>query len=264
MLQRLVLAVVVLVVAGPAPAASSAGERCRVAKLVATAVHAAGVVRCRARAIARGSTVSDACLGAADARLARAFARAEEKAPCPPVLDDARAQSIVFVTALLASAQPTPQPTATPGPSPTPASTGCGNGVVESGEQCDGQPFCAPTCSLASPTVCCGPAGFCIEGPFPGLADTCGGQGIPYVLGALCEPSTPPCDPVQGCEGTCRPESTFPPASVCCEMSSGCGQQTIDDSIELWTYVVQQCLLAGGSSVVVGTCAPSGDCAPGS
>jgi len=261
--HRLAL-VLLLLVAAPASAAPPIGERCRAAKLHATGAHALALLRCHASAIGKAAPVKAACLAAADAKLARAFSRAESKADCPPALAAAQAQSQAFVAALIASAQPTPVPTATPAPTATPSSTGCGNGVVEGTEQCDGQPYCAGDCSLRSPTVCCGPVGACIQGPFPDLADMCGGMGIPYSIGAVCEPTDPQCDPTAGCAGLCRPEATFSPTAVCCEMSPGCAQQTVDDTIELWAYFFQQCLLASGTGVRVGTCGPAGDCVPGS
>jgi len=241
---------------------ADAGERCRMLKLSATGTHARELVRCHVRAIGLGMTVVPACLASADAKLARTFARAEKVVGCPPALAAAQAESEQFVATLLSRAEPTPVPTPSPTPSPSPQFTGCGNGVVETGEQCDGQSYCGASCSFALPTVCCGPVGFCIEGPFPTLADQCFLQGVPVTLGAVCAPSEPGCSPTGGCEGSCTPEATFPTRGVCCELANGCTEALIDDTVDLWQFVVQGCLQSGGTARL-GTCGGGGDCIPG-
>lgn len=125
--------------AGPGP-----GERCRMLKLSATGARARELLRCHVRAIGFAMQAVPACLAAADAKLARAFARAERQALCRRALAVAQAGSIGFVASLLASAEPTPVPTPSPTPSPSPMFTGCGNGVVEPGEPCDGQTSAPP------------------------------------------------------------------------------------------------------------------------
>lgn len=261
----LTLAVVILPgkLAPESFAAPDAGERCRMIKLSAAGAHAREVLRCHVRAIGFAMATVPSCLAAADAKFARTFARAEAKTSCPPSLAAAQATSAQFVADLLASAAPTPVPTHSPTPGPSPMFTGCGNGLVETGEQCDGQAYCGPSCSFGLPTVCCGPVGFCVDGPFPVTADQCFLAGLPYVLGAVCEPSTPDCQERAACEGSCAPEVTFPATSVCCELTAGCADDTIDDTIELWQFVFQGCIQAGGTVSGLGSCGAGGSCIPG-
>jgi hypothetical protein len=264
-LRSLLRTLVVVAAGGLATAAVAgvdAGERCRMLKLSATSTHARELVRCHVRAIGFAMTVVPSCLATADAKLARTFARAEKRAGCPPTIAEAQDESARFVAALLARAAPTPVPTPSPTPSPSPQFTGCGNAVVEAGEQCDGQSFCTSSCGFRLPTVCCGPAGFCIEGEFPTLADQCFLQGAPYTLGAVCAPSTPGCSPSGGCEGSCLPEATFAATGVCCELSAGCAADTITSTVELWQFVFQGCIQAGGTARL-GTCGDAGNCVPG-
>ena len=259
--MTLVLLALALAVSASASAAPP-GERCRTAKLSAIGVYSLGTLRCAARVVGAVAPAALACSAVAEQKLVRAFARAEQETSCPPTLASARAATAAFVASVLASAEPTPTPTTAPTPAPSPAASGCGNHVVEAGEQCDGQAFCTAECRFAAPTVCCGPTGFCLGGDFPTLADICYLQGVPYTLGAVCEPAAPACAPTAGCEGSCRPAATFAPTSICCELASGCTAQTIGDTVELWQFSFQGCLQAGGTAAL-GTCAASGNCLPG-
>ena len=267
MRARKPLAVAVLIVsvlqhAAGADARPDGATRCRMLKLSAIAAHAHAHVRCHARAIGFGMSVVPSCLASADAKLARAFARADDAGECPPDLAVAGAASESFVAQALALTRPTPSPTPTPAPTPSPAFTGCGNGVVESGEQCDGQVFCQPTCRFVLPAVCCGQSGFCIDGEFPFLAENCFAHGVPYVLGALCATTDDACETGNLCPGSCTPEATFPATSVCCDAPSGCIEAVADDTVDLWQFFAQSCLQVSGT-VGLGTCAPAGACAPG-
>jgi hypothetical protein len=261
-LLALALVVVVVLLAAGAQGKPDAGERCRMLKLGATGAYVRDLLRCHVRGLGFGLPPVPSCLAAADAKLVRTFARAEKLATCGPSLSGAQGSASSLVATLVASAAPTPVPTPAPTPTPSPMFTGCGNGVVESGEQCDGQQFCAPGCSFAPPTVCCGPVGFCLEGEFPATADQCFLAGVPYVLGAVCTPDDPGCSPTSGCAGTCTPEATFAPTSVCCELAAGCADETVGDTVALWEFVFQGCLQSSGTAVV-GTCAAGGDCQPG-
>lgn len=150
-------------------------------------MHALAHLRCHGRALAQGSPVQLSCLAVADNRLAKAFARAERRAACPPALESAQAQSEAFVAALVASAEPTPAPTAspTPTPVPTPSPTpGCGNGIVDPGEQCDGQSFCGPSCVVPFPTVCCGH----VTDKFTWIRDFFAVEGAPLLFDASYAP----------------------------------------------------------------------------
>jgi hypothetical protein len=258
------VAVLVVATLPHAHAAPDAGTRCRTTKIAATGAHAQETLRCHTRAIGRGVQVAPSCLAAADAKLARGFTRAEKKTVCPPSLAAAQAESAAFVVALLAAAAPTPVVTPSPTPTPTPHSTGCGNGIVEGAERCDGQPFCNASCQLRSPTVCCGQSGACIEGEFPVMADQCFLSGIAYTLGSVCQLADPECDGSGApCAGSCVPEATFAPLELCCEMAAGCAEQSVSSTVEVYQFTFQGCLLGVGSEVVVGTCGPSGNCVRG-
>ena len=257
-----ILIVSILRFAGPAAARPDGPSRCRMLKLGAIATHAHAQLRCHLRALGFGMSVVPACLASADAKLARSIAHADQVGGCPPDRATAQDASAAFVARALALVQPPPSPTPTPMPTPSPAFTGCGNDVVEPGEQCDGQAFCTTACQFSLPTVCCGQSGFCIEGEFPFLAETCFANEVPYVLGAVCAPDDLSCTPESGCTGSCEPETTFPATHLCCAAPSGCTEAVVADTVELWQFFLQGCLQASGS-FVVGTCAQGDTCTPG-
>jgi hypothetical protein len=111
-------------------------------------------------------------------------------------------------------------------------SASCGNGQVESGEACDGEPCCTTTCTFAVPgTECRKVAGTC------DVAESCDGQSAQcppdafVVGGTVCHPASCPdpgacCDAPETCTGTgpaCpADQGPAPPTQVCRPAASGC------------------------------------------
>jgi hypothetical protein len=247
----------------PAPAAASprsAAERCRIAKLDAIAMATAGALRCWSQSVRRGGSSADpACLAAADAKLARAFARADKKGACPPAIADAAQSIATFVAAQAASTAP-PAATATPAPTATPSgSPGCGNGVVDAGEHCDGGTYCTPTCGFAFPSLCCEiTAEACIAIADITQADNCFLAGLTPHTGASCVSPDPSCVDGEPCAGSCQP-ATFPATTFCCDGGSSCSERTLTNTESLSSFLLQ----CGFSGLVEGSCV-AGSCVPGS
>ncbi len=109
----------------------------------------------------------------------------------------------------------------------------CGNGVVESGEECDGGACCTPNCTFVSAgTVCHPSAGDC------DVAESCSGSSATcppdaFSSGNVCRPSTGPCDPAESCSGNgpnCPPNvvtTSCVSGDGCCP--SGCNNVTDGD-----------------------------------
>src|SRR5213080_1527691 len=131
---------------------------------------------------------------------------------------------------------------------------GCGNGIVDPGEQCDGGPCCSATCTfLPATTVCRAAAGACdLVETCTGASDacpadaskaagtTCTDDGNPCTLdvcdgasttcrhpagnaGAVCRPAASPCDLAEACNGTSTtcPGDAFAPAGAPCRGAAG-------------------------------------------
>jgi hypothetical protein len=239
--------------ASAAGAAPDLEDRCRIAKLNAIAAATSAGLRCHVQALRRGETVDDACL--LRDRLSRAFARAERLAPCPPTLGDAQLAVLAFVTAQGASVNPpSPTPTAVPVPTPTP---GCGNGVTEPGESCDGGPYCTTSCAFAFPDLCCEFGPVCIAVADIAGADQCFLAGGTPRVGARCVSSDPQCEEGSPCAGACAP-TTFPPTEFCCGAGGGCTERTLPDTESLARLLIE----CGAGGVVQGACV-AGSCVPG-
>jgi hypothetical protein len=254
--------VVLSVHAGVAQSAAlTRAERCRVGKLAAVGVAVAASLRCVARAVREHASAVDAsCLATADERLARAFARVEARnaGPCAPDLAAARADvaALVNAQASVVLATPTPAPSATPGPTGV-ASPGCGNGIVEAGEKCDGASYCDPSCNFAFPRGCCAIANVCTTIPDIATGDQCFLAGGMPSLGSDCgEP--PPCPVGEVCGGGCTPR-TFPPTTFCCDLGATCTESTLSDAQSLASLLLSECGVGG---LVQGTCDVD-HCVPG-
>jgi hypothetical protein len=152
----------------------------------------------------------------------------------------------------------------------------CGNGIVEAGEMCDGQPECGADCKLHVPWCCsvdmsCAGAALTID--FSGLEDTkvCFIDGaFRGQWGAICVPSDPSScspDPLVTC-GSCQPAPSQPTLTVCCQAGSSCTQETVSTGDALagfgWSCLVAQVVngVGPGSQVVLGTCGGDGHCVP--
>ena len=145
----------------------------------------------------------------------------------------------------------------------------CGNGVIESGEQCDGQPFCLPGCRL-DVYACCdvdvagdvcsrdfrpepGPP-FCLE------AGAVTHLGATAPAGSAC---SVPGSTFGWVEGSCSAPTTFAPTTFCCNVAP-CHQTTVADTEALVTWLLLQCEQPFGvHPAIVGTCGSDFQCHPG-
>ncbi len=103
-------------------------------------------------------------------------------------------------------------------------SEGCGDGIVQAGEDCDGEVCCNPDCTLASSsTVCRVSAGTC------DVAELCSGSatGCPSDAFAssatVCRASSGVCDTPEVCTGAASacPVDAFRPSTTTCRDSGG-------------------------------------------
>jgi hypothetical protein len=148
---------------------------------------------------------------------------------------------------------------------PVPAPPVCGNGIVETGEACDGGPFCGASCFASIPACCFPPAqgspggvvlpGVCTDAPGFSLGGNimqyCGGV---YPLGVglggyICR-----------ADGSCSPDPIDPPLSVCCQHSGSCEDSLAADTRQLWGFH-NLCQGPGTGITAPGaTCGPLGVC----
>ncbi len=136
----------------------------------------------------------------------------------------------------------------------------CGNGIRESGEQCDGGPACTASCQQMLPS-CCAQTGSCVSAPLFSLQ---------YYLMQYCLAVSPGSMPVPGgmclADGSCASRSVDP-VPVCCQQASSCFDDTPAVSTgELW-FDNYYCnggigIGAGPYIVVNGACGPGGICVP--
>jgi hypothetical protein len=158
--------------------------------------------------------------------------------------------------------EPTPSPTEVVEPSPT---AGCGNGIVDPGEQCDGEDFCV-NCNFAAVSGCCQ---FADQGTIC-VADDLGGiepciEDLPegrFMIGGTC--SGDPCDSViPGCHRSACADQAIEPVSICCEIDDRCQATVATSASQLATLVVFKCGDSNNGRVVVGTCGGDGHCVAG-
>jgi hypothetical protein len=160
----------------------------------------------------------------------------------------------------------TTSPVVTNGPVPTP---GCGNGIVDDGELCDGEAFCvecrfagtagSACCQFFLPDASTGCVDVGLAGAQPCVQNAPGGNFIP---GSAC--SGDPCDDSgSGCiRGQCEIE-TFAPVSLCCQHTADrCSASIVDNSANLSSFLFFTCNDTGEETAVVGTCGADGSCVP--
>jgi len=105
------------------------------------------------------------------------------------------------------------------------APAGCGNGIVDAGEDCDGGACCESDCSYSSAaTTCRGSAGLC------DVAETCSGSSAACpansfsVSSTICRASAGVCDKAENCSGTSAscPTDSFQPNGTACDDGDQC------------------------------------------
>jgi hypothetical protein len=163
---------VALVVAAVLVGSAAAQSTCAKLQYKAAGTAARARAACAAVAAAAGVPIDQACLDAADARLARRWAKALERGDCPTSADDSAARSVVegFLSGLTAILEPpTESHCCDTGPScfasPTIDAASCAGelfGTIGApGTVCDGMGNCVPPpatggscCTLPSIGVC--------------------------------------------------------------------------------------------------------------
>jgi hypothetical protein len=158
--------------------------------------------------------------------------------------------------------QPTPSASPAPSPRPTP---GCGNGIIDDGEFCDGEDFCS-NCTLAFSDTCCvfaAPDGTSCAESFGASTHACvDSHAIVISVGSSCAGSS--CDPATGfClgDGHC---ATHPiePTSICCQLDAGgCKATVVSDTATLADFFFYECGEGDGlGTPVIGSCGDDGTC----
>jgi hypothetical protein len=134
----------------------------------------------------------------------------------------------------------------------------CGNGIRESGEECDGGPACTG-CQQSLPSCCAQPTS-CIDAPLFSLQ---------FYLMNYCSVFSPGSTPVPG--GLCTPDGTcasrpIDPVPVCCQQATACYDGTSMSTADLWFFNYSCNSGAGigmGPYIVVNaTCGAGGTCVP--
>lgn len=140
----------------------------------------------------------------------------------------------------------------------------CGNGVIERGETCDGQPGCSPSCTLEV-SRCCSIPGACTSdvgracfilggtASFTACVDT----------GDLCEYPVP-LPPFVTCPGACQ-DFAIAPLTVCCQQADGtCREASVTTNAELGSFGCRPPPPEVGpvDELILGTCGGDGLCVP--
>jgi len=222
------------------------GGRCEAVKLDAAGRKAVAKLRCHSLPSA------PTCLTHAEERFGRAFARAQARGDCTASGDAGAVEAAVddYVDTIVTG-------------------RGCGNGAIDTGEACDGQPFCAADCSQVSlpfPTNgCCAIGGFCFGiGINDGSAAVCQQSGgVPSI--ADCVPdSDPPTAVPPLVAGQCVPLE-FAATRYCCETAPNpaCSDAVLSDGNGIYGFLFGCFSLGIDGRIVVGACGADGHCIPG-
>jgi hypothetical protein len=178
---------------------------CPARKLTAAGRKVARRLRCQMRD--PGQVLE--CFARSDARFIDGFARADAKGPCGGDAGTIESRADAFASSVgTPIAGPPPSTTST---TSTTVPGLCGNGIVDPGEQCDGQSYCGAGCAFG-PTACClitggGPS--CIDfQPTRQTCLSCMGAGGACVTGV--------------CGGTACEDQSIPSVTVCCQFDDGC------------------------------------------
>jgi hypothetical protein len=246
-------------VATPTPhAATDPAATCAAAKRKAVGKCAFETLKCHAEAARRSAFVEPRCRERAEAKLAQAFARAEQRGGCTTSGDAGvlQVEVDVFVEGVVAALPAPPPQTTTSTTLPTDA---CGGASVP---QCDGVcpagEFCGLIVSYPSD-------------PFPGFACGClpGVRSCGEVAGAVaCSGECPPGEACVDTGGVCACVATVsPPAcgdafTPQCNGSCPAGEMCAAASAFACACVpgTGPCGASAGASDCVGECAPGAAC----
>lgn len=161
---------------------------------------------------------------------------------------------------------------------PTPAPTGpvCGNGMIESGEQCDGQPLpgcCEPlTCRLRPRSFVCRPAAGTCDVPevCSGTAASCPADAL-YGSNVICRQSGGECDLPETCTGASAAcpqdrvliQNVCRPAVSVCDVADACsGQRTCGPNLVYSSTAGRVCRPSAGQCDVEEVCSGADVCGP--
>jgi hypothetical protein len=214
---------------------------CAAAVVKAAGARIARMLACHARGARAGEPPSPGCLEDADRRLVAKLAAADRHGPCSGGFDHVAQFGDHCVGRMTDGLE-------------------CGNGVVDPGEQCDGQSYCStPDCRVVV-TVCCDFGGICSTGPIE-YGGKCQAFGGTLHLGQ-CVPNGSPC-PIP--DSSCTPGTCVDPPvaahSVCCQSPGSCAATVVNSEGEE-AYALYGCAQMGAQGVF-GTCGPTGTCVPG-
>jgi cytochrome c556 len=227
---------------------------CSAAKYKAAGRKASDKLACDAR-VATTGIPAPGCLAIAEAKFNAALVKAESHGPCagtaPAVeaaVDDCRTPLRVDLGLETTTTTTVSTTTST---IPTP---GCGNAIVEAGEECDGQPFCTPACHIQ--------AGYCCDA-FLG-APVCADVGtiLDSTCFFTCVQSGGHCS-FGTCVGTACTDVPYPPTSICCDGALGCAAAVVSGSAGLAQFIHDCGYVHSFLDLTVGTCGPDSHCVPG-
>jgi hypothetical protein len=216
---------------------------CRLAKLRAAEAKSIGKLRCYREGVRTGKPL-DECFAAVEARFLAAFAQAERDGVCGDPFNgtaeaiERRVDQCVFLAAVPLS---------------------CGNGQIDPGEQCDGQPFCRPVvCQIFLPQCCqfgSPPNALCVATDV--AIELCGDNGGSVGVG-FCADAPCPGDPFPGCMvGACG-DPPIADTRVCCLLGDTCQGSSVATTLGLRSALLA-CSTSGGTAAL-GTCGVDGSC----
>jgi hypothetical protein len=217
---------------------------CPARKLAAAGHKVARRLRCQRRDPDRVLE----CFARADEQFVGKFTRAERDGSCAGDAGTVESLADGFASDIgLPIAGPPPSTTST---TTTTIPGSCGNGMVDPGEECDGQSYCTGACRFG-PTTCyvgCADAPLCVDGYYSRLGClSCLAAGGSCMAGV--------------CAGVGCADQAIAPVTVCCQFGGGCATD-VATSISQLGLLYYGC--AGqGFPFGIGICGVDGVCHPG-
>ncbi len=231
--------------AGCTPYLRAGGDlACRLAKLRAASRMSIGRLDCHRESVRTGAPLAD-CFARQAAKFLAAYAHAERPSGFCGDAFNGTAEQIEGRVDRCVSLAAVP--------------LSCGNGELDPGEQCDGQPFCQPfACGINLP-VCCQlpmpPEGACVA-TLPAV-EVCMSLGGTLGVG-FCPDNPCPGDSFPGCMiGVCA-DPPIPPTSACCQQGDTCKASSVASTLGLRSELLA-CATSGGTATL-GTCGSDGRC----